>query len=55
MAYKRIPAVGDMHGMYDKLIAFMEKTRFKPKEDLLTFRPMYERMGKPHQYLVQKE
>ena len=55
MAYKRIPAVGDIHGMYDKLIAFMEKIRFKPEKDLLTFSPMYERMGKPHQYLVQKE
>lgn len=55
MAYKRIPAVGDIHGMYDKLIALMEKIRFKPEKDLLAFRPMYERMGKPPQYLVQKE
>lgn len=37
MTYKRILAVGDVHGMYEKLIALMEKIQFNPKEDLLVF------------------
>ena len=35
--YKRILAVGDIHGMYEKLIALMEKIQFNPAEDLLIF------------------
>ena len=37
MNYKRILAVGDIHGMYEKLINLMEKVQFNPKEDLLIF------------------
>ena len=37
MDYKRILAVGDIHGMYGKLIALMEKVKFNPEEDLLIF------------------
>lgn len=37
MEYKRILAVGDIHGMYEKLIKLMEKVRFNPEEDLLVF------------------
>lgn len=37
MDYKRILAVGDIHGMYEKLIALMEQVQFKPEEDLLVF------------------
>lgn len=37
MEYKRILAVGDVHGMYEKLITLMEKIQFKPAEDLLIF------------------
>ena len=37
MKYKRILAVGDVHGMYDKLISLMEQVRFNPDEDLLVF------------------
>ena len=37
MNYKRILAVGDIHGMYDKLIALMDKVQFNPDEDLLIF------------------
>ena len=37
MQYKRILAVGDIHGMYEKLIALMEKIRFNSAEDLLIF------------------
>ena len=35
--FKRILAVGDIHGMYEKLIALMEQVQFKPEEDLLVF------------------
>ncbi len=37
MQYKRILAVGDIHGMYEKLIALMDQIRFDPAEDLLIF------------------
>ena len=37
MEYKRILAVGDIHGMYNKLIALMEQVKFNPEEDLLIF------------------
>ena len=37
MEYKRILAVGDIHGMYDKLIALMKKVKFDPEDDLLIF------------------
>lgn len=37
MDYKRILAVGDIHGMYGKLIALMEKVKFNPEEDILIF------------------
>lgn len=37
MDYKRILAVGDIHGMYDKLIALIEQVQFSPVEDLLIF------------------
>lgn len=35
--YKRILAVGDIHGMYDKLITLMDLVRFDSEEDLLIF------------------
>lgn len=35
--FKRILAVGDIHGMYDKLIALMEIVKFDPEDDLLIF------------------
>ena len=35
--YARVLAVGDIHGMYEKLTTLMEKIRFIPEEDLLVF------------------
>ena len=35
--YKRVLAVGDVHGMYDKLIALLREVRFNPEEDLMVF------------------
>ena len=35
--YKRILAIGDIHGMYDKLIGLMDQVQFNPIEDLLIF------------------
>ena len=35
--YSRVIAVGDIHGMYEKLITLMDKIRFDPEEDLLVF------------------
>lgn len=35
--YSRVLAVGDIHGMYEKLIMLMEKIQFDPEEDLLVF------------------
>ncbi len=35
--YSRVLAIGDVHGMYEKLIKLMEKIRFNPDEDLLIF------------------
>ena len=33
--YSRVLAIGDVHGMYEKLIKLMDKIRFNPDEDLL--------------------
>ena len=35
--YSRVLAFGDIHGMYEKLTALMEKISFDPEEDLLVF------------------
>ncbi len=35
--YSRVLAVGDIHGMYEKLIMLMDKIKFDPEEDLLVF------------------
>lgn len=35
--YSRVLAVGDIHGMYEKLIKLMEKIRFDQEDDLLVF------------------
>ena len=35
--YTRVLAVGDIHGMHEKLITLMEKVQFDPEEDLLVF------------------
>lgn len=35
--YSRVLAVGDVHGMYEKLITLMDKIRFNPEEELLLF------------------
>lgn len=35
--YARVIAIGDIHGMYEKLTALMEIIRFDPEEDLLVF------------------
>lgn len=35
--YSRMLAIGDVHGMYEKLIKLMDKIRFNPDEDLLIF------------------
>ena len=37
MDYKRILTVGDIHGMYGKLIALMKKVQFDSEQDLLIF------------------
>ena len=37
MCYKRILAIGDIHGMYEKLKKLMDKVKFDPTEDLLIF------------------
>ncbi|MBQ9698801.1 MAG: serine/threonine protein phosphatase [Acidaminococcaceae bacterium] len=37
MQYKRILAVGDIHGMYKMLTSLMEQVQFNPEEDLLVF------------------
>ena len=37
MKYRRILAIGDIHGMYDKLITLIDKIQFNPKKDLLIF------------------
>ncbi len=47
MEYKRILAVGDIHGMFDKLIALMDEVQFVPAEDLLVFLGDYIDRG-PH-------
>ena len=46
MEYKRILAVGDIHGMYDKLTTLMAQVRFDPTEDLLIFLGDYIDRGK---------
>ncbi len=35
--YSRVLAVGDIHGMHEKLIMLMEKIQLDPQEDLLVF------------------
>ena len=35
--YSRVLAVGDVHGMYEKLIKLMVKIQFNPEEDMLIF------------------
>jgi serine/threonine protein phosphatase 1 len=35
--YSRVLAIGDVHGMYEKLIKLMDKIRFNQDEDLLIF------------------
>lgn len=35
--YSRVLAVGDVHGMYDKLVKLYRKIKFNPEEDLLVF------------------
>ena len=35
--YARVIAIGDIHGMYEKLTALMEKISFDPEEDMLVF------------------
>lgn len=35
--YSRVLAIGDVHGMYEKLIKLMDKIRFNSDEDLLIF------------------
>ena len=35
--YSHVIAVGDIHGMYEKLITLMETIRFDPEEDILVF------------------
>ena len=35
--YSRVLAIGDIHGMYEKLITLMEKIKFEPEEDWLVF------------------
>jgi len=35
--YSRVLAVGDIHGMYEKLIKLMDKINFVPEDDLLIF------------------
>ena len=37
MEYKRILAVGDIHGMYEKLVSLLELMLFNPDDDLLIF------------------
>ena len=37
LGYSRVFAVGDIHGMYKKLITLMEKIKFDFEEDLLVF------------------
>ena len=37
MEYKRILAVGDIHGMYEKLVSLMELVQFDPDDDMLIF------------------
>ena len=35
--YSRVLAIGDIHGMYEKLITLMDKIQFDPEEELLVF------------------
>ena len=37
MEYERILAVGDIHGMYEKLVSLMELMQFNPDDDMLIF------------------
>lgn len=35
--YKRVLAIGDIHGMYEKLLSVMEQMKYNPDDDLLIF------------------
>ena len=35
--FSRVLAIGDVHGMFDKLIKLIDKLRFAPEDDLLLF------------------
>lgn len=35
--YSRVLAIGDIHGMYEKLITLLVKIQFNPEEELLVF------------------
>ncbi len=35
--YSRVLVIGDIHGMYEKLMNLMDKIQFEPEEDLLVF------------------
>ena len=35
--YSRLLAIGDVHGMYEKLIKLADIIRFNPEEDMLLF------------------
>lgn len=51
--YKRILAIGDIHGEYDKLLALYEKIRFNPPDDLLVFVGDYIDRGKKSPEVLQ--
>lgn len=35
--YSSVLAIGDIHGMYEKLITLLVKIQFNPEEELLVF------------------
>lgn len=37
MEYKRILAIGDIHGEWEKFMSLYERIHFNPDEDLLIF------------------
>ena len=43
--YKRVLAIGDVHGEYEKFLSLYSKINFNPKEDLLVFLGDYIDMG----------
>ena len=44
--YKRVLAIGDIHGMYNKLVSLMDKIQFDASNDLLVFLGDYIDRGK---------